>query len=121
MNETFPTIFELRSSHAVLLAQQRKGTPFDALAPEVRSFVVRARQTGALLDAEEQRIAAQGLIDYWLTRLDRTDVPFEDATLVDFDESLAPELPNDACPYVGLEAFHEKDRPNFHGRSEMLE
>jgi hypothetical protein len=121
MNETFPTIFELRATHAMLLAQHRKGTPFDALAPEVRSFVVRARQTGALLDAEEQRIAAQGLIDYWLTRLDRTNVPFEDATLVDFDESLAPELPDDACPYVGLEAFHEKDRPNFHGRSETLD
>lgn len=121
MNDAFPSLFDLRSSHSQLLAEQRKGTPFDALAPEVTSFVVRARQTGAVLDAEEQRVAAQGLIDYWLTRLDSTSVPFDDATLVDFDESLAPELPDDRCPYVGLEAFREKDRVNFFGRAETLD
>jgi hypothetical protein len=103
-----------------LLGEQRKGKPFDALEAEVRSFVVRARQTGAVLDAEEQRTAAQGLIDYWLTRLDQTSVPFDDATLVDFDESLAPEIADDKCPYVGLEAFREKDRANFFGRADTL-
>ena len=118
--EAFPSLFDLRSSHVQLLALQRKGTPFDALAPEVAKFVIKARQTGAVLDADEQRLAAQGLIDYWLTRLDRTDVPFEDGTLVDFDESLAPEIPDEKCPYVGLEAFREKDRPNFFGRAETL-
>jgi hypothetical protein len=117
----FPTIFELRSTHTQLLAQQRKGAAFDELLPEVSSFVVRARQTGAYLDAEEQRVAAQGLIDYWLTKLDRAAMPFDDATLVDFDESLAPELPDDRCPYVGLEAFREKDRTNFFGRAETLD
>jgi energy-coupling factor transporter ATP-binding protein EcfA2 len=120
MNDAFPSLFDLRSSHVQLLSEQRKGKPFDELAPEVTSFVVRARQTGAVLDAEEQRVAAQGLIDYWLTRLDRAAVPFDDATLVDFDESLAPELPDDKCPYVGLEAFREKDRANFYGRADTL-
>lgn len=121
MNDAaFPSLFDLRSTHVQLLTEQRKGKPFDALAPEVTSFVVRARQTGAVLDAEEQRVAAQGLIDYWLTRLDRTAVPFDDATLADFDESLAPELPDEKCPYVGLEAFREKDRANFFGRADTL-
>lgn len=120
MNDAFPSLFDLRSTHVQLLAKQRKGTPFDSLAPDVTSFVVRARQTGAVLDAEEQRIAAQGLIDYWLTRLDPVAVPFDDATLVDFDESLAPELPDEKCPYVGLEAFREKDRANFFGRADCL-
>ena len=119
--EAFPSLFDLRSTHVQLLAEQRKGKPFDALEPDVRSFVVRARQTGAVLDADEQRIAAQGLIDYWLTRLDRAAIPFDDATLVDFDESLAPELPDDKCPYVGLEAFREKDRANFFGRADRLD
>jgi len=121
MSDAFSSLFDLRTSHVQLLAEQRKGKPFDDLAPEVTSFVVRARQTGAVLDAEEQRVAAQGLIDYWLTRLDRTSVPFDDSTLVDFDESLAPELPDDKCPYVGLEAFREKDRANFYGRADTLE
>ncbi|HET8772188.1 MAG TPA: hypothetical protein VFP80_00290 [Thermoanaerobaculia bacterium] len=121
MIDAFPSLFDLRATHVQLLAEQRKGTSFDALAPEVTSFVVRARQTGAVLDAEEQRVAAQGLIDYWLTRLDSASVPFDDATLVDFDESLAPELPDDRCPYVGLEAFREKDRVNFFGRAETLD
>jgi hypothetical protein len=120
MNDAFPSLFDLRSTHVQLLAEQRKGQPFDAIAPQVTSFVVRARQTGAVLDADEQRTAAQGLIDYWLTRLDPAAVPFDDATLVDFDESLAPELPDDACPYVGLEAFREKDRVNFFGRADTL-
>lgn len=117
----FPTIFDLRSTHSQLLAQQRKGVPFEQLLPNVTSFVVRARQTGALLDAEEQRTAAQGLIDYWLTKLDQTHLPFDDSTLVDFDESLAPELADDQCPYVGLEAFREKDARNFFGRRETLD
>ncbi|MGZ5451126.1 MAG: nSTAND1 domain-containing NTPase [Thermoanaerobaculia bacterium] len=121
MNDAFPSLFDLRSTHVQLLAEQRKGTPFESLAPDVTSFVVRARQTGAVLDAEEQRIAAQGLIDYWLTRLDPVAVPFDDATLAEFDESLAPELPDDKCPYVGLEAFREKDRANFFGRADCLE
>jgi energy-coupling factor transporter ATP-binding protein EcfA2 len=121
MNDAFPSLFDLRSNHVQLLAEQRKGTPFEALAAEVASFVVRARQTGAVLDADEQRTAAQGLIDYWLTRLDRAAVPFDDATLVDFDESLAPELPDEKCPFVGLEAFREKDRANFFGRADTLE
>ena len=121
VQNAFPTIFELRSSHSQLLAQQRQGTAPAELVPQVSSFVVRAKQTGAFLDVEEQRVAAQGLIDYWLTRLDRAAVPFDDATLVDFDESLAPELPDDRCPYVGLEAFREKDRTNFFGRAETVD
>lgn len=116
----FPTIFDLRSSHSQLLALQRQGMPFERLRPEVSAFVVRARQTGAVLDAEEQRTAAQGLIDYWLTKLDRAHMPFDDATLVDFDESQAPELADDQCPYVGLEAFREKDARNFFGRRDAL-
>ncbi|HYC88761.1 MAG TPA: hypothetical protein VEO54_06085 [Thermoanaerobaculia bacterium] len=120
MNETFSTIFDLRASHVALLARQRQGSNVEELAEEVRQFVQRAQVTGTILDADEQRDAAQGLIDYWVTTLYRASLPMDDVTLADFDANLAPTLADDLCPYVGLEAFREKDSNRFHGRKKLV-
>jgi hypothetical protein len=39
MSDAFPSLFDLRSTHVQLLAEQRKGKPFGELAPEVTKFV----------------------------------------------------------------------------------
>ncbi len=118
--DAFPTIFDLRASHVALLAKQRQGAQVGEIEPDVRDFVRRAQVTGAYLDADEQRDAAQGLIDYWVTTLYRASMQVDDVTLADFDASLAPALADELCPYVGLEAFREKDCNRFYGRRKMI-
>ena len=120
MNESFPTIFDLRASHVALLSRQRQGSKVEELADDVRLFVRRAQITGTILDADEQRDAAQGLIDYWVTTLYRASLPVDDVTLAEFDANLAPTLADDLCPYVGLEAFREKDSSRFYGRRKLV-
>ena len=75
-----------------------------------------------VLDEEEDRWAAQSILDYWLSILYSEDEDIEppDGTLADFDATLAPELADEACPYLGLEAFLEKDKNLFFGRSRLL-
>lgn len=120
-HDAFPTIFELRAMHTSLLTRQRQGATVVEIAPEVREFVRRAQLTGALLDADDQRDAAQGLIDYWVTTLFRASLEIEeDATLVDFDPALAPTLDDSLCPYVGLNSFHESDSGRFFGRKQVV-
>ena len=116
----FPTIFDLRNAHRGLLQQQRGGASIDALTGEVKLFVERARRTGAFLDVEDHRDAAQGLIDYWTTTLYRTATHVEECNLVDFDPMLAPTLADELCPYVGLTAFDELTSDRFYGRERML-
>ncbi|HEX2833421.1 MAG TPA: hypothetical protein VHW00_10420 [Thermoanaerobaculia bacterium] len=117
----FPTIFDLRATHTSLLTRQRQGATVGDIEPEVRDFVKRAQRTGALLDVEEQRDAAQGLIDYWVTTLYRASIEVaDDPTLVDFDPALAPTLDDALCPYVGLNSFHESDSSRFYGRRQAV-
>lgn len=116
----FPTIFDLRNAHRQLLHQQREGAVPDAFAGEVMLFVERARRTGAWLDVEEHRDAAQGLIDYWTTTLYRSAVKVPETDLVDFDPTLAPTLGDELCPYVGLTAFDELTSDRFFGRERMV-
>ena len=120
MSESFPTIFDLRASHVELLTKQRQGSKVEELADDVRQFVQRAQVTGTILDADEQRDAAQGLIDYWVSTLYRASLPVDDVTLAEFDANLAPTLADDLCPYVGLEAFREKDSNRFYGRRKLV-
>ncbi|HEU4888381.1 MAG TPA: hypothetical protein VFV49_10870, partial [Thermoanaerobaculia bacterium] len=121
VQEAFPSIIELRSMHTSLLAQQRRTMSVTELADEARLFVRRARLTGVYLDAEEQRTAAQGLIDYWSTTLIRASVEVPDTTLAEFDSSYAPTFDDALCPYVGLTAFREKDSRHFFGRKRAVD
>lgn len=118
--DAFPTIFDLRAQHGALISRQRQGMSVPELADDVRLFVDRAQVTGAILDAAEQRDAAQGLIDYWVTTLYRAAIELDDATLADFDADLAPTLDDALCPYVGLSAFEEQTSERFFGRERMI-
>lgn len=70
---------------------------------------------------EDDRWAAQSLLDYWSALLYRAELEPPDTTLVDFDPSLAPDLPDDLCPYLGLEAFREANQHLFFGRQRLLD
>ena len=118
--ETFPSFASLRAAHSELLKQHRQTELTPKLLTEVKTFLLRGRTTGALLDTEDERWAAQSLLDYWTSILYRQGEEPPDTTLVEFDPSLAPELPDSLCPYLGLKAFREENHNLFYGRQRLL-
>jgi WD40 repeat protein/energy-coupling factor transporter ATP-binding protein EcfA2 len=126
IENSFPSLAALRAVHGDLLKQYRQdqenGLPLTAQRlSDIEAFVRRGQATGALLDSEDDRWAAQSLLDYWIAILYRAGFEPPEATLADFDLSLAPELDDSLCPYRGLDAFREKDRQFFYGRQRLLD
>ena len=77
--------------------------------------------TGAVLDNNEDRLAAQSLLDYWVTSFYRAGAEPPDTALALFDPELAPELDESLCPYRGLDAFREEDSRQFFGRQGLVQ
>lgn len=119
--EAYPSLAALRAAHSGLIQRRRLSGDTPAFLAEVQAFIARGQATGALLDADGDRLAAQSLLDFWANVLMRAGQEPPEATLADFDPSLAPELPDEPCPYRGLEAFRAADRPYFFGRQRLLE
>jgi len=117
----FPSLTALRTAHAGLLDRHRTQAESALFWQEAEQFLVRGRATGALLDNEEDRWAAQSLLDYWSATGYSVGRAMSDAVLADFDPTLAPEIPDDRCPYVGLAAFRESQEPYFFGRRQLIE
>lgn len=116
----YPALAALRATHSKLLEAHRTQATSDAFWQEVETFLRRGSRSGALLDRDEERWAAQGLLDYWIATAYSTGHTMPDAALVDFDPTLAPALPDEQCPYVGLAAFHEGREKYFFGRERLL-
>lgn len=116
----FPSLAALRALHSKLLEAHRTQAASDAFWQEVASFLLRGSRSGALLDREEERWAAQSLLDYWSATAYSVGRAMPDAALVDFDPTLAPLIPDVQCPYVGLAAFHEGREKFFFGRERLL-
>jgi tetratricopeptide (TPR) repeat protein len=110
----------LKEVHATLLKRYSEGET-EELLDEISTFIQRASNTGAVLDAENERDASQSLIDYWMTIIYRAKRTPPDATLAEFNPDLAPRLDDDKCPYLGLNAFQESDKEKFFGRQRGIE
>ena len=115
----FVSLSEVKQTHAALRKRFSVAVKSDdegaSMADEIERFVERGRATGTVLAESDVRWSCQTILDYWLTKLydlDRDDV---DTTLADFDPETAPELPDELCPYMGLDAFHEEDAGIFFG------
>jgi hypothetical protein len=110
----------MRTAHTELLRLYRDKGASPELLQRAEAFIAAGAATGALIDIDDDRLGAQSLIDYWSAVLSRADRPPMQAVLCDFDAALAPELPDDLCPYVGLESFGESTRKLFFGRDGVL-
>ncbi|MBW4694692.1 MAG: hypothetical protein KME27_23325 [Lyngbya sp. HA4199-MV5] len=119
--DRFPSLASLRVAHSELLKLHRERGNEPEVLVEIEQLIHKGQSTGALLDIEEDRWAAQSLLDYWSSLLYRAGQEPPDATLIDFDPSLAPDLNNDLCPYIGLEAFREKNQNLFFGRQRLVD
>jgi hypothetical protein len=121
LNEiTFQSLYALRAAHQQLIRRRHEIGDTDELLTEVDRFMQRAQATGALLDANDERQSAQSLLDYWATVYYRLGDEPPDSTLADFNPQLAPNLPDELCPYVGLDAFREADGEKFFGRHALI-
>ncbi len=118
--DRFPSLDSMRAAYRNLLKRQREKAKTSDLRAEAESFILKGRATGALLDEDNDRQAAQGYLDYWSTRLYRPGYEPPDATLAEFDSNLAPELDDALCPYLGLETFGEANKGMFFGRTRLV-
>jgi energy-coupling factor transporter ATP-binding protein EcfA2 len=117
--EPFPSLAAFRQAHVSLLQRHRAGLTA-TLLDEIEAAVERGSATGAVLDDEGERWEAQGVLDYWVAVLYRARRNPMHGTLQPFDPSLAPELPDESCPYRGLEAFREAQHGVFFGRTRVV-
>lgn len=118
---TFPSFAALRAAHSEMLRAQRESGLNGEVMQRAAALIARGSATGTLLDDEDERSAAQSLLDYWSTILIRNGLNPPDATLDDFDSELAPILDDANCPYVGLDAFREENADMFFGRRRLVE
>ena len=119
--EPFPSLSALRAAHSSLLEAHRTQATLPDFWATVELFLRRGQAAGALLDNEGDRGAAQSLLDYWTATAYSVGRKVADALLFDFDPTLAPEIPDDRCPYVGLAAFREGQGAYFFGRRQLVE
>ncbi len=117
----FTSLGSLREAHNELMEQYRASEKGEVPANEIRQFIEKGRATGALLGFENERVSCQSILDYWMTFLFRIAGETPDATLHDLDENLAPELPDDACPYMGLDQFRTEDARYYFGQRKLVQ
>ena len=118
----FSSVAEARQRHFELLERVRaRGESDPELGDSIQRFIESGRATGALVDSLESRRTLQSILDYWWVAAYRTGHALPDPVLADFDPSLAPELPDASCPFLGLDAFDEADADRFFGRRAVLD
>ena len=120
----FPSLIDLQDAHDALLQDRDSFADAESAPPDfwaqVSDFVARAQASGALFDLTRDRRAAQSILDYWANALYRGGQPAPAARLADFDPLLAPELPDEPCPYQGLAAFGRAQHAFFFGRERLV-
>src|SRR5437016_3960802 len=119
--QPFGGFSELQTRHTQLLRDYHAGGGTSDLNEQIIDFIGRGCRTGELLDAEEERQAAQQILDHWATLLYRMVGEAPDATLEEFDPAQLPVLRDEDCPYLGLDAFGEDQHARFIGRERLLE
>jgi WD40 repeat protein len=113
---------DLIARHRELLNQIPSfGTrPHDSRIDELDAFIHGVYESGVFIAGDTDRRMCQSIIDYWTAVLYRSGRSPDDLLLLDFDPAQAPELPPEACPYVGLEAFDDQSANRFFGRQQMV-
>jgi WD40 repeat protein len=121
----YTNLNELRAEYARLIEARRTNgangsDASPALLQQAADFIRRGAAAGVFIDNPDDRRGAQSLLDFWSNALYRAGVEPPDATLAEFDFLLAPELPDEPCPYRGLEAFREANSEFFFGREHLV-
>ena len=119
----FMSFLSFRDTHRELLKRRRdydKGNEPAEFWQDAYEFLERGEAAGQFLDNDEDRDAAQNLLDYWQNQLFHAGRDTPDAFLQEFDPMLQPEIPDERCPYIGLNAFDDQNEHLFYGRSQLI-
>ncbi|OUM01981.1 NACHT and WD repeat domain-containing protein [Variovorax sp. JS1663] len=87
---------------------------------DIDGFLRQGARSGAYIHESRERRNCQALLDYWATRCYGAGFDIRRPLLAGPDASVLPQLPDSACPYVGLAAFGEKDARHFFGRTDQV-
>lgn len=122
----FMSFASFRDAHRNLLKRRREekkesGEETAAFWQEVDRFLRRGTAAGAFFDEDNDREAAQNLLDYWETQLFHTGRDVPDMLLAEFNPLLQPDIPEEQCPYVGLNAFDASNQHLFYGREQLVD
>lgn len=117
----YSSIAAMREAHGELLARRDNQQDAPEFLDDVQIFITQGQATGVLLDNHLDRRIAQSMLGYWGNVLYRHEREISEIILAEFDPMTSPEILDELCPYVGLEAFQEKDKPNFFGRSQLID
>ena len=116
----FRSLAELRSAHARLMRAARKDNGA-ASADRVADFIRQAQVAGAVIESQNDRESAQGVLDYWAAwqfSSSKSAASATPPTLAEFVPSTPVQSKPFENPFVGLRAFEEKDAGFFIGREE---
>ena len=117
----FRSLTEVRAAHANLMREVRKAGD-GANVARVADFVKRAQDAGAVIEGQNDRDAAQGILDYWaawqFSQIRGSKDTATPPTLAEFVPSVTLQRKPAENPFVGLRAFDEKDAGYFIGREE---
>ena len=131
--EPYPSLDELMDVHSKLLNDSREidledtddlttqSDEWISFWDKIKNFIQRGVKTGTLLPENDDRWNVQTLLDYWATRLYEVGEKNTDSTLSQYDPTLAPDLPENPCPYLGLESFREESQQYFFGRENFID
>ncbi|MFO7678863.1 MAG: SUMF1/EgtB/PvdO family nonheme iron enzyme [Chloroflexota bacterium] len=120
--EPFLSLTSIRDTHRDLLQSRRRDEDPAEFYAGVALFMQRAQLSGMYLDSDNDRWAVQNLLDYWDNQLFHAGLePPGDPLLAEFQPDKQPEISDELCPYVGLNAFHVNDGSRFFGRDELIE
>ena len=97
-----------------------------AAIDEIRDFLDRGARAGAYLYESRERRLCQSILDFWSSRCYSVglSITADDAArtnrivLEAHDPDLLPQLADDLCPYVGLDAFTGVVAARFFGRED---
>lgn len=121
----FMSFTSFRDTHRDLLKRRREekkehGAETPEFWGDVNDFLLRGQAAGAYFDDDNDRDAAQNLLDYWETQLFHAGRESIDAILAEFNPMLQPEIPDERCPYIGLNAFDNENQHLFYGRDQLI-
>lgn len=80
------------------------------IRPQVVTFLERGIATGARLEEQHERTAAQVQVDYWASLLEHAGVPTSVERIVEFDAERLPTLDERDFPFAGLQAIDSGER-----------
>jgi WD40 repeat protein/tetratricopeptide (TPR) repeat protein len=111
----------MREDHNRLLKRHREVGNSLQFVDEIRSFIQRGAATGCVLGTDDERFAAQSLLDYWCAILYRATGKSPGTALAEFQPEFEPELQDSACPYPGLDLDPEGTGTRLFGCEDLIQ